>query len=246
MKFDEVFKVQKPIIGMIHLKGNGDRDVLDRAMKEIGLYIRGGLNGIMIENYFGNYKDIVLVLEKLKTVNLDIPIGVNVLRGDAMAFELAKDYPVAFIQIDSVVGHLNKRDDVTFEEFLKLNRSRVDICLLGGVRFKYMPVVSENTVEDDLKIAVNRCDGICVTGDATGQETSLEKIKRFKDAVGGFPLIVAAGVNRDNIQNQLKYCDGAIVGSTFKDNRTDNGNVSLEHVEELMKIVKKFRRRIND
>ena len=44
------------------------------------------------------------------------------------------------------------------------------------MRFKYQPMLSEKSVEEDLKIAQQRCDAIAVTENATGEETSLEKI----------------------------------------------------------------------
>ncbi len=244
-KFLNLFKCKKPIIGMIHLKGENKKDIYERMANEIEIYNRH-LDGIIIENYFGNFDNLVDALEYVKSLNLNIPIGVNCLNFDAMGFELAIRYNLDFIQIDSVVGHVSSRDEKTLNEFLKLYRSRCNSKLIGGVRFKYQPVLSKNPLKDDLKTAVGRCDAIAVTGNGTGEETSLEKIKSFKKILGDFPLVVAAGVTVDNIEDELKYCDAAIIGSYFKDTYKDTGDVDEEHVIKLMQKVHLIRKEVNN
>ena len=240
-KFLSLFPTKKPVLGMIHLKGETDQAVKDRAKKEIDIYVQNGIDGIVLENYYGDFHQLEWVVKYAAGQSLPVPYGVNCLNHDAMGFELAREYSAAFIQLDSVVGHVKPRDEATTEAFLKLERSRCNAAVLGGVRFKYQPVFSENSVEEDLHIAMDRCDAICVTQDATGQATSMEKILRFRNAIGTFPLIVAAGVTGSNIQAQMRVCDAAIVGSYFKDNRRDDGDLSAAHVKEIMDIMTRFR-----
>ena len=109
-----------------------------------------------------------------------------------------------------------------------------------------MPVKSANTVEKDLAIAKQRCDAVCVTHDATGQETSVEKIRQFRNALGSFPLFVAAGLNPNNVKSSFTYADGAIVGSYFKDTYVDTGDVSANHVRKLMQAVEAVRGELHD
>lgn len=49
------FKEKKPIIGVIHAKGTDDDDVMRRAVSEINTYIENGIDGILVETYFGTY-----------------------------------------------------------------------------------------------------------------------------------------------------------------------------------------------
>lgn len=239
--FLELFKVKKPIIAVIHLKGETKEEVMTRAKKEISIYADNGIDGILMENYYGNYSDLVEALDYITSLNLNIPIGVNVLNQDAMCFHLAKKYDLDFMQIDSVVGHVKKRDEDTLEHFFKLYRKDCRAKLIGGVRFKYQPVLSENTVEEDISIARTRCDAIAVTQNATGEETSMEKIQQFRNELPNFPLIVAAGVTESNVVKQLEICDAVIIGSYLKDTRQDTGDVSEKNVQSFMKIVKKYR-----
>lgn len=238
--FLNLFHNKKPIIGMLHLKGSDDQDIFERFKKEVEIYESAGIDAVIAETYYGTYHNLVEALEYLQRSNIKIPYGVNCLNVDHMGFYLAKKYQATFIQVDSVVGHVKPRDEETLQAFFDLEREDYDGYLLGGVRFKYQPMLSENTLEEDLKIAKKRCDGICVTQDKTGQETSLEKIKEFRKYLGDFPLIVAAGATPENIKESLKIADGAIIGSYFKDNYTDNGDVCKEHVQEIVDIVREM------
>lgn len=239
--FSEVFKETKPIIGVIHLKGTDEADIRERAKREIELYLSGGLDGIIVEDYFGTYPNLVWALGYLQEQKIGIPYGVNCLNFDSLCFKLARDFSCDFLQLDSVVGHVKPRDEATLDAFFALERPTCDALVLGGVRFKYQPVLSEHTVEEDIETAKGRCDAICVTGDGTGMEAPIDKIRRFKLACGDTPLIICSGVNVDNCAEQLAVADGAVVGSSFKDTGHDTGDVSAEKIELLMQQVRALR-----
>lgn len=244
--FLELFKNKKPIIGVIHLKGDTEEEILERAKKEIQIYIDNEIDGILMENYYGNYNHLVKALDYITSLELSIPVGVNVLNIDALGFYLANEYDLEFMQIDSVVGHVKPRDEFSLTEFFNIYRSNSKALLIGGVRFKYQPILSKNSVEEDLAIGKTRCDAIAVTEDATGQETSIEKITLFRRELDSFPLVVAAGLTMNNVKEQLTIGDAAIVGSYFKDTRKDTGDLKAEHVREFMEVVKELRRELND
>ena len=239
--FSEVFKETKPIIGVIHLKGTDEADIRERAKREIELYLGGGLDGIIVEDYFGMYPNLVWALGYLQEQKVGIPYGVNCLNFDSLCFKLARDFSCDFLQLDSVVGHVKPRDEATLDAFFALERPTCDALVLGGVRFKYQPVLSEHTVEEDIETAKGRCDAICVTGDGTGMEAPIDKIRRFKLACGDTPLVICSGVNVDNCAEQLAVADGAVVGSFFKDTGKDTGDVSAGKIELLMQQMRALR-----
>lgn len=238
-----IFKNAKPVFGMLHLKGDNREDIFERFKKELQIYLDCGIDAVILENYFGDYDNLVDALEYISKLDLEIPYGVNCLNIDQMGFYLAQKYHAAFVQVDSVVGHVKPRDEATLREFFKMMRNYYDGYVFGGVRFKYQPMLSEKTVEEDLEIAKTRCDAVCVTQDRTGQETSMEKIIQFRNGLGDFPLIVAAGVTADNIEKQFEYADAVIVGSYFKDNYKDEGELCAEHVREILDIVENIRKK---
>jgi predicted TIM-barrel enzyme len=244
MRFDAIRPVPKPIFGMLHLTGQTIAERLEIAESEARTLVENGVDGVVVENYFGDADDVRRVLERLSRKPPGALIGVNVLRNFRLAFDMAKSYPVDFIQIDSVAGHLPPSEDQDFAAELSEFRKRSRAVLLGGVRFKYQPVLSGRSEVEDLKLGADRSDAVVVTGHATGKPTDLDKVRRFRAALGNsVPLLIGAGLTAANAPDQLALADGAIVGSTFKDTRIDRGLVLGTHVSELMAVVRAARER---
>ena len=235
-KLKKIFHTNQPIMGMLHLKGDTDQEIFDRAIREIKLYTENGVHAVVVENYFGKTKHVEMVLEYLYKNHPDIVYGVNVLDDDQLGFELANKYHAKFIQLDSVAGHLTIEEDKKFHQFITEHRKNSNALVLGGVRFKYQPYKSGRTLEEDLTIGMTRCDGIVVTSETTSQETDINKIKSFKEIIGDFPLFVGAGITPKNIATQFQIVDGGVVGSYFKDTGKDTGDVSVEKIKEFMAI----------
>jgi predicted TIM-barrel enzyme len=241
-RFGETFTTPKPILGMLHLAGDGPAAKLAQAEEEARIMAGEGVDGLVVENYFGEADDVERVLDRLCQLDLGTKIGVNVLRDDALAFALAERYPVAFIQVDSVAGHLPPEADVPFAADLAARREGVSALLFGGVRFKYQPVLSGRPEAEDVRIGAARCDSLVVTSDATGQPTDMDKVARFRAATGGIvPLLIGAGLTEANATEQLAQADGAVVGSWFKHDHKDTGRVEAAHVAGLMRVVRAVR-----
>lgn len=234
MKYQELFGSKKPVMAMVHLKTDQNMGMLERAQKEIRCYLEHGVEAVMVENYFGSAWDCEEVLAWLQKEHPQAIYGVNILGDYHKAFELAKRYNAQFVQIDSVCGHLRPKDDEKYAQSLKEAREKADVVLLGGVRFKYQAVRSGRSVQEDLQLGMERCDAIVVTGDGTGMVTPIQKVKQFRETLGEFPLVMGAGVKPDALEETFAYCDGAIVGSYFKEAHRDIGDVYAPYVEEFM------------
>ena len=230
----EVFGVDKPIIGMLHLSGYGREKVLENAKREIEIMYRSGVNAVLVENYFGDRVDVENALKYLQEAYPDKVYGINMLGFPEMAFDLARKYGAKFVQMDSVCGHLEPNYEKPFLKKLEAMRGDGDIFLLGGVRFKYQPVRSGRSLEEDLKLGMERCDAIVVTGAGTGIRTELDKIKNFRTILGDFPLIVGAGMTAETAKEQLAFSDGAIVGSYFKENGWTEHPVDEKRVKKFL------------
>lgn len=240
-KFSDVFKTKKPVIGVLHLKGGTAAEMRERAKREISAYLEGGVDGILAEDYFGTYRDLEWALEYLLQHRPAVSVGVNCLNFDSLNYRLARQYGCDFLQLDSVVGHVKPRDEASLDAFFELENPKTDALVLGGVRFKYQPVLSEKSLKEDIETAKKRCGAICVTGDGTGVQTPLEKLKEFRALAGDFPLVVCSGMNAENCAEQLQIADAAVVGSYFKDTGKDTGEVDAAKVRTLMMIVKALR-----
>ena len=126
--------------------------------------------------------------------------------------------------------------------YLSLRQSEdyKDLCIFGGIRFKYTELTGK-TLEEDLRDGMSRCEVIVTTGKGTGIPTPKEKLEEFRRIMGkDYPLIVGSGVNADNVYEQLGIADGAIVGSFLKNGYTEN-SVDGKRVAELMKEVERLR-----
>lgn len=238
--FLDTFPVKKPVFGMLHFKGDSRKDKLERCLREAEIYRENGVDAMIVEDYFGDSDDVRAGLEMLSQKG-GFTLGVNVLDNWELSWEYAKEYGARFIQVDSVAGHLTPEEDIPYGEMIDRYMKEGGMYVIGGVRFKYKPVCSGNDVETDLRIGMKRCHAIAVTGEGTGMDSPTQKIIDFRNIVGDFPLVVAAGMTADTVFEKLSLADAAIVGSTFKDTRKDTGDVCAAHVKEFMGKVFELR-----
>lgn len=237
-RWNALFSRTKPVLAMLHLGGETPEERCNRAVEEARILSSCGVDAVIVENYFGDRNDVERVLTVLSREDLGVRIGLNLLRDTAGAFSLAREYHVDFIQIDSVAGHLAPEADAEYAEQLANWRKEYAGAVLGGVRFKYQPVESGRSEREDLQLGSERCDAIVVTGAGTGQETELEKVRRFRSTLGAHvPLVIGAGLTAENVVRQFAVADGGIVGSSLKDSRKDAGVVSVDHVREFLQAV---------
>ena len=231
-RFYKLFPVKKPIIGMIHLAG-GNR--IKRALEEIAIFEEEGVNGVIIEDYYGTPNDVYETLKQSSELNFKIIRGVNVLMHPYSSFELASEFGAKFIQFDSV-----QSPDLILEFYENLRNEYPNIVVLGGIGFKYTSPTG-NLLETDLEEGKSRCEAIVTTGTRTGIETPIEKLKEYKRILRDFPLIVGAGVNINNVYEQLNIADGAIIGSYFKPKNNTYLLIDRNRVKRLMDVVKEIR-----
>ncbi len=241
MQFEKLFPKGKPIIGMIHHKGTDREDKLRRAMREADLMVSCGVDVLMIEDYYGDAVDVERTLRWLHDERPQYCYGVNVLDQLSFSCDLAEKYGAKLVQVDSICGHLGPEDDKIYEKECMACHERGSFLLIGGVRFKYKEVLSGRSVSEDLRLGMERCDAIVVTGTGTGVNTDMAKILEFRKALGSFPLIVGAGLTAQTVTEQLSVGDGAIVGSAFKEDGVAEGDVSEQAVKTLMSEVFRLR-----
>ncbi|NEP41702.1 MAG: BtpA/SgcQ family protein, partial [Okeania sp. SIO2H7] len=123
MDLQQTFKTNNPIIGVVHLlplptsaRWGGDlQAVISRAEREATALAAGGVDGIIIENFFDApfVKDRVdpaavsamtLLVQRIKRL-VAIPIGINVLRNDGLsAMAIASCTETQFIRVNVLTG----------------------------------------------------------------------------------------------------------------------------------------------
>lgn len=125
-----IFKVNKPIIGMLHLehlvgkKFKGIDSVIKRARDDIKKLQDGGIDGIIIENWKEDSTGEFVSMETASTLekvceeivdDLRIPFGINVLNNDyKVALNIAKKVGASFVELDVLVDEVVS--DFTYNE----------------------------------------------------------------------------------------------------------------------------------
>lgn len=238
--FLDLFSVKKPIIGMLHLIGDTPEEKITECLKEAAIYKKCGVDAMLLEDYFGSREDVVACMKALSQED-DYLYGANVLDNFSFTYEMTSMYGGKFMQVDSVCGHLPVWLDKPYAEMIAAYRAAGSLPIIGGVRFKYQPVLSGRSIEEDMRLGLQRCDAMACTGLGTGLDTSNEKIAEFRRLIGDFPLVIAAGMTADTVKEKLSIADAAIVGSYFKEGHKDVGHVKEEHVREFMDRVFRLR-----
>jgi membrane complex biogenesis BtpA family protein len=268
---EDLFGVEKPIIGMVHLmplpgspayEGWGMDEIIDNALKDAEALVRGGVDGIIVENmwdlpYFSGASRIppeeiaahaVAAAEVIK--NVDVPAGITVIHnGGRVALGIAKASGAKFIRVCLYTGaavwdtgefdHGNAAELMRVRKLLHAEDIRffTDIVKKHSVVFPGIDLETHATWSD-----FYMADALIVTGSMTGVPPNAEDVRRVKKAVPDAPVLIGSGVNLNNVRELFPVADGAIVGTYFKVDGVIQNPVDEGRVSKLMKVVKDLRR----
>lgn len=247
---EDIFgKKNNILIGMIHLppllsiKGfSGMEKMLEGALADLSALEEAGFDGALIENdndkphtEFANEAQIasfsIVANEVCKVAK--ISIGVQMMLNDWRAsFAIAKAVGARFTRLDVFVDHVSSEwgeiNPVPEEIISHKNAIYPDLLLLTDIQVKYKTMLEPRPLAVSAELAIKHgSDGLVVTGQATGVETPIEKIREVREEFPQFPIFVGAGVNEGNIREQFSVANGAIVGSSIKEGeRIDLGKAS--------------------
>ncbi|MCG3126360.1 MAG: hypothetical protein CHACPFDD_01195 [Phycisphaerae bacterium] len=252
------------VIGMCHLQplpgsprhSGRAADVLDTALRDVEALTRGGVHGIMIEN-FGDtpfYPErapacvvahMTAIAARIRAAT-DLPIGVNVLRNDGRsALAVAHAAGAQFIRVN-VLSHARVADQGVIQAIAHdLLRERAWLAA-GDVRIMADVDAKESTplgvplpIEDEVDDAIHRglADAVIISGANTGAAASLEKVRRARPAAGNTPLFIGSGIRPETVAEFAPFVDGFIVGTSLKRGGACDAPVDVERVRELMRRV---------
>jgi uncharacterized protein len=238
---NQIFKTPNPIIGVVHLlplptspRWGGSLDaVMDRAAREATALASGGVDGIIVENFFDApfandrvdpavVSAMTLIVGRLMNL-ITLPVGINVLRNDARSgMAIAACVGAQFIRVNVLTGTMVTDQGLIEGQAYDLLRYRrelgSDIKIFADVLVKHArPLGSPN-----LTIAVREtlerglADGAILSGWATGSPPNLEDLELAREAANGKPIFIGSGASWENIGTLIQAADGAIVSSSLK------------------------------
>lgn len=251
--FQQLFPKKKPIIAMLHVFEDDFQAQIEQTLEDLAR-LQPFVDGAIVENYDCGYLDenfateamteTLAIITKAAANNATIPIGINVLPNDyEKAFRICKETGAKFVQLDHVTGEFASCLSVNPQHLLAVRNRYPDVVLLGGIHPKYYELVNPDTpINESAIIAKSLADAIVVTGEYTGDETKIDDIRSVKKVIGIHPLIIGSGLNAKNAISQLSIADGAIVGTTFKKNGVQPGElIDVELVKQFMDEITKLR-----
>jgi hypothetical protein len=237
--FLDLFTKKKPVIGVVHLRGTVLDNVMSHVKHEINVYLKHGVDGILFDNYSGNFKQLEIVLEYIRTQDIEVPIGVHVLHVDALSFHLANKFKLEFLQVDALVGDGSARDEESMQVFFDLYRENCHAKVIGGIRLPKNYLLAGKALSDDLDVAMNRYDAMLVRGNQKGVQLN-ETLQWFGQKIDPFPRVLI-DMNEEHVMGYIDLWDAVIIDSAFKDAKKRTGYINDQYVATLMDEVHTYR-----
>lgn len=255
------FAERPVIIGVIHLPPTlgsplfrSMDEIIDKASREAEIMEKEGVDAVIVENFWDVpfYPRRVppeTIASMALAVNAavrssSIPVGVNVLRNDALAaLAIAKAAGASFIRVNVLMwAYATDQGIIEGEAFRLLRRRRElggGVDIFADVRVKHARPIADQSVVDEARDLVERglADAIIVTGRRTGvppEEHLLREIRENVDC----KLLIGSGITPNNV-DLLRYADGAIVGSYFRGGDL-RAPVDPERVRKLVEIARRM------
>jgi len=240
---------------------HGDfRDTVDRALIDAVAYVKGGVDGLIVENHgdipflkpdrIGHEisAGLAIITDRIRQ-KLDVPIGINVLANAAIpALAIAKTAGADFIRVNQWANAYVANEGFVEGEAAMVLRYRAaidaaDIAVFADAHVKHgaHAVVADRSVSELVRdVEFFDADAVICTGQRTGDAASLDEIREMRAATS-LPLLVGSGVTPDNIGAMLPLLDGVIVASTLKQGGVWWNSVEESRVAAFMERVHSIR-----
>ncbi|WP_254566794.1 photosystem I biogenesis protein BtpA [Oscillatoria sp. HE19RPO] len=241
MDLKQLFKTPNPIIGVVHLLplptsprwGGSLKTVIERAEREATALASGGVDGIIVENFFdapftnGQVDPAVvsamtLIVDRLMNL-VTVPIGINVLRNDALSgLAIASCVGARFIRVNVLTGVMATDQGLIEGQAHQLLRYRrelgSDVKILADVLVKHARPLGSPNLTTAVQETIERglADGVILSGWATGNPPSFEDLELAIAAAKGTPVFIGSGANWENISTLMQAANGVIVCSSLK------------------------------
>lgn len=263
---EDIFGTRKPIIAMCHLDAlpgdpyydtkSGMKGVIENARRDFLALQNGGVDAVMFSNefslpYLTQVQPVTIaamgrVIGELMQ-DIRIPFGVNVLWDPNRSIDLASATGAKFIReiisgvyaSDFGLWNTNAGETVRHKHAVHAH----EVKLLYNIVPEAAVYLQARDIVQIAKSTVfnHRPDALCVSGLTAGVETDAAILKQVKEVVPETVVFANTGVRINNVEEQFRYADGAVVGTTFKIDGNFNNHIDYARVKEFMDVVKSIR-----
>ena len=271
MDLIRTFQTRNPIIGVVHLLplptsarwGGNLKAVIERAEQEATALAAGGVDGIIVENFFDApfAKDQVnpavvsamtLIVDRLMNLVV-VPVGLNLLRNDATsAMAIAACVNAQFIRVNVLTGIMATDQGLiegNAKELLRFRRELgTDVAILADVLVKHARPLGTPNLTTAVQDTIERglADGVILSGWATGSPPSQEDLELAKAAAKNTPVFIGSGADWDNVGQLMRAADGVIVASSLKRNGKISEPIDPIRVAQFVEAVREVTEKKSD
>lgn len=264
----DIFGSPKALVGMIHVGampgtargGEPISMIAGRAVEEAWLLAEAGFDALIVENMHDTpylrrevgpevVAGMTVVAEAVREA-VDIPLGIQILAGaNRAALAVAHAVGLQFVRTEGFV-FASVADEGVLDEadagpLLRYRRSigAQNIKIIADVKKKH----SAHSITADVSLAETvraaeffGADGVIVTGTSTGRPTSIEDLRRARQATS-VPLAVGSGATPDTLRELFEYADAVIIGSWYKIKGDWRNPPDAMRVKELVAAANRVR-----
>jgi membrane complex biogenesis BtpA family protein len=262
MALEAIFGTAQPLIGVVHLlplpgssRWRGDiGEVAERALLDARVVTEAGFDGVILENFGdapfargfagrGTVAGLAAVAARVAG-RVRIPVGINVLRSDALsAVAVAAAVGASFIRVNVHMGAAVTDQGIiqgNARETLQAIRDlKPDLRVFADVFVKHAKPLGVLSIEQSSVELVERgrAAALIITGSMTGSPASMEDLRRARAAVPGVPVLAGSGVSAESVGDVLDAADGVIVGSSIMEGGRAANSIDPERAAAFLKAA---------
>ena len=241
--FKEIFNVEMPVIGVVHLMplpgaplydGTSVSIIAEKAVREAKMMIDNGMDGLIVENFGDKMFQkrvgpettaaLTVIAKEVKDAT-KAPVGLCVLQSDAISgMAIAKAIDASFIRVpyyvETSIVDAGMMDSIAAETLRYRRYLGCDAKILADIHIKHSYPLAQRPIEYAAEDCYHRglADAVIITGRKTGGATNPDDLKRVHEALPEVPLIVGSGVTIDNVEKYFDYINGIIIASSLNVN----------------------------
>ena len=251
---EEMFKVKKPIIAMLHLDplpgdpryryGDCMETVAAHAREDLRALQEGGVDGVLFSNEFSlpyqrhmsfvTPAALARVIGELKR-ELSVPFGVDCISDGAATLELAAAVDAKFVR-GTFCGVYVGDGGLYDNDFSALLRRKAALHLDELKMLYFINPESDRNLDTrpladiaSSTILKAHPDGLCISASAAGQDVDEELMAAVKKKNPEVVVLCNTGCRPDTIAHKLSVSDAAVVGTTFK----EDGKLENEKLQNV-------------
>jgi uncharacterized protein len=251
------------LIGMIHLPAlpgapgyGGSRErIRARALHDAEALAEAGFDALLLENFgdtpFAKDNAGRHVVAGMTAIAVEIrrqyqlPLGIQVLRNDAMAsLAVAAAADADFVRINVLSGVMVTDQGLIEGPAHDVQRYRgaIDagtIAILADVHVKHAMPLAGDSFEAAVRDTVERggADAVVITGSGTGVAVDADRLKAAA-TLTDVPVYAGSGANCESLPWLLSQAHGVIVGTSIKIDGKSHEAVDAQRARRFVQIAR--------